>query len=49
MMATIVLGVFIAGGFGYGVWKVYKSFVSGKADCCGSGNCCGCSKCNHES
>lgn len=42
MAATIVLGVLIAAAFGYGLKKIYRSFVKSEAACCSEGNCSGC-------
>ena len=46
MIATVVLGMFIAVGFGYGVSKIYKSFFKGEPACCDSGGCSGCADCS---
>jgi len=45
MVATVVLGILIAAGFGYGVSKIYKAFFKGEAACCDSGGCSGCAGC----
>jgi hypothetical protein len=47
-IATFVIGLVVAGCFGFGLWKLYKSFFKGESDCCGSsgGGCsagCHCS------
>lgn len=41
MVATIILGILIAAAFGYGLWKIYRSF-KGEAVCCSEE----CSSCN---
>ena len=46
MVATVILGILIVAGFGYGVSKIYKGFFKGKAACCDSGNCSGCAGCS---
>ena len=46
MVATFVLGIFIAVGFGYGLKKIYNAFFKGDAACCDSGGCSGCAGCS---
>ena len=52
MLATIVLGIFIAAGFFYGLLTIYRNFFKGEAACCDSGSCSGncscCSKCGQK-
>ena len=43
MIATVVLGIFIAAWFAYGLKKIYNAFFKGEAACCDSGGCSGCS------
>ena len=45
MLATVILGILIAAGFGYGIYKVYKALFKGEAACCDSGGCAGCMGC----
>ena len=45
MIATVVLGIFIAAWFAYGLKKIYNAFFKGEAACCDSGGCSGCSGC----
>ena len=45
MDATVVLGILIAAGFGYGLLKIYRGFFKGEAACCDSGGCAGCAGC----
>lgn len=46
MVATIILGVCIAGGFAYGIKCIYRNFTIGKAACCNGGaDCPHCAKC----
>ncbi len=52
MVATVVLGILIAGAFGYGLRTIYKSFFKGEAACCESGGStcnCGCANCPSHS
>ena len=39
MFATVVLGIFIAAGFIYGLRKIYKNFVKSEPSCCEGENC----------
>ena len=49
MIATIILGVLVAAGFGYGVKKIYTAFFKAEPACCNGGaNCHCCSGCQHE-
>ncbi|WP_019554074.1 MULTISPECIES: hypothetical protein [Propionispira] len=47
-LATFVIGLIVAGCFGFGLWKMYRSFFKGESECCGSSgdgcsSCCQCS------
>ena len=42
MVATVVLGIFIAAWFGFGLYKIYNAFFKGEAACCDSGGCSSC-------
>ena len=44
MLATAVLGIAIAGVFGYGVRAIYKSFFKAEPVCCNGGENCTCCK-----
>ena len=41
-MATVVLGIFIAAWFAYGLKKIYNAFFKGEAACCDSDGCSSC-------
>ena len=45
MVATVILGLLIVAGFGYGLLKIYRGFFKGEAACCDSGGCAGCMGC----
>jgi len=42
-IATLIIGLVVAGCFGFGLWKLYKSLFKGESDCCGTSD--GCSSC----
>ncbi|MBR5914770.1 MAG: hypothetical protein IKZ58_10485 [Selenomonadaceae bacterium] len=46
MVATIILGICIAGGFAYGMKRIYNNFSKGKAACCNCSDCSHCAKCH---
>jgi len=43
-ISTIVIGLIVAGLFGVGLRKLYRSLFKGESECCGSsgGGCSGC-------
>lgn len=45
MLATVILGIAIAIGFGFGLKTIYNNFFKGEAECCKAecgGNCACC-------
>ena len=49
MVATVILGLFVAIGFGIGMKTIYNNFFKGEAKCC-SAECGGrCTHCHSSS